>query len=100
MRVQQGDPLDPLLFSLSIHKITLQLLSVFSVFYLDNSTCLEDVFHGPNIMENITEELGLQLNRATCEVICSDPDTLGKFFWGFPGLARISYWQYGRNWKH
>ena len=52
------------LFSLSIHRINLQLLSAFLVFYLDDSTfggCLKVVLHDMNTVENIAEELGLQL---------------------------------------
>ena len=44
--VQQGDPLGPFLFCLTIHYLTLQLRSEFCVFYLDDGTVggsMEDV---------------------------------------------------------
>ena len=52
------------------------------VFYLDDGTsgvCLEDMLHDINTVENVAGELGLQLNRGKCEVICFDPEILGKF---------------------
>ena len=36
MGVQQGDPLGPLLFCLSIHDLMLELKSEFRAFYLDD----------------------------------------------------------------
>ena len=36
--VQQGDPLSPLLFCLSIHKMCVKLKSELAVFYLDDGT--------------------------------------------------------------
>ena len=48
---------------------------------LEDSTlggCLEDVLHDLNTVENVAG-VGLQLNRAKSEIICSDPETLGKF---------------------
>ena len=36
--VQQGDPLGPLLFCLTIHKVVESLKSEFKVFYLDDGT--------------------------------------------------------------
>ena len=36
--VQQGDPIGPLLFCITIHKMVSQLESAFNVWYLDNGT--------------------------------------------------------------
>ena len=73
--VQQGDPLGPLLFCLTIHKMVEQLRSQLNVFYLDDGNLggsLEEVLHDLRSVERIAGELGLQLNLRKTEIICSD----------------------------
>ena len=41
--VQQGNPLDPLLFSLAIHDIASSMKSDFNVWYLEDATIAGDV---------------------------------------------------------
>ena len=80
--MQQGDPLGPLLFCLSIHQLSTQLSSHFKMFYLDDGSLggtVNDVLHNLSIFEEIFRQLGLPLNRAKSEVICPDPGTLVKF---------------------
>ena len=43
-----------------------------------------------NTVENVARELGLQLNRAKCEVVCFDPETLGTFICASPGLRVVN----------
>ena len=76
--VQQGDPLGPLLFSLSIHQLVRSLKSEFKLFYLDDGTMggdLKDVVEDLYQIEQAAEDLGLVLNHRKCEVICVDEDT-------------------------
>ena len=73
--VQQGDPLGPLLFCLSLYQLHSQVKSEFCVFYLDDVTLggnLEDVLHDLGVFERVAAELGLLLNHCKSEVICSD----------------------------
>ena len=64
--VQQGDPLGPLLFCLTIHPLVSQLRSEFKVFYLDDGTLggsVECVLRDLQQLEIVAAELGLQLNH-------------------------------------
>ena len=71
-RVQQGYPFGPLLYCLTIHKLTSQLESEF---YLDDGTLggdAEQVLQDLLSVEQCTKELGLSLNHEKCEVISKD----------------------------
>ena len=68
---QQGDPLGPLYFCLSIHKLLTSFKSEFVVGYLDDLTigdhvdkAIEDFL----ILEAEASKLGLHLNRSKCEI--------------------------------
>ena len=87
--VQQGDPLGPLLFCLTIHHLTLQLSSEFCVFYLNDETLggsMEDVLQDLHTVQQVAEDLGFQLNGGKSEVICVDPTTGKSFLSAAPGL--------------
>ena len=76
--VQQGDPLGPLLFCLTIQPLIQDLQSEFKVFYLDDGTIggsLEDVHHDLLLVEEKAALLGLQLNRAKSKLVCDDANT-------------------------
>ena len=76
--VQQGDPLGPLLFSLTIHQLILSLKSDLRLFYLDDGTIggsLDDVIADLKRIELVGKDLGLVLNHSKSEVICADNDT-------------------------
>lgn len=91
--VQQGDPLGPLLFCLSIHHLTEQLTSEFVVFYLDDGTIggrIGDVLRDLQTVECVAGELGLQLNRGKSEVIGCDPASLESVQATAPDLAVTS----------
>jgi hypothetical protein len=73
--VQQGDPLGPLLFCLTIHPLTQLLQSEFRVFYLDVGTLggrESDVLHDFQLIDQEAGILGLQLNHRKTELICED----------------------------
>ena len=87
--VQQGDPLGPLLFCLSIHDMITQLAADFKVFYLDDGSLggsCEDVLNDLETVEAIASDLGLQLNKSKSEVVCHDSSTFAQFSASFPSL--------------
>ena len=94
--IQQGDPLGPLLFCLTIHPICLCLRSEFKVFYLDDGTIggsTSKIREDFQQIETVAAGLGLQLNHKKCELICRDQaiqeasmDTLC-----IPGLQIVSF---------
>ena len=58
--VQQGDPLEPLLFCLTIHTVVAQLRSEFRVIYLDDGSIgglFEDVLHDFRVGEELAADL-------------------------------------------
>ena len=70
--VQQGDPLGPLLFCLTIHELTIQLESDLCMFYLDDGTLggsPDEVLRDLRLVEQGAAELGLTLNHKKSEVI-------------------------------
>ena len=74
--VQQGDPLGPLLFCLTIHPLVSQLKSELCVWYLDDGTiggAAEDVKHDLEVIVCEGAALGLHLNEWKSEVIGGDP---------------------------
>ena len=89
-RVQQGDPLCPLLFCLSIHHMKTQLASDFKVFHLDDRSLggsCEDVLDDLEMVGAMASDLGLQLNTSKSEVVCHDSSTVARFLASFPGLS-------------
>ena len=72
--IQQGDPLGPLLFCLTIHSLTVQLKSELKIFYLDDGTiggAQSSVLADLKNVECIARQLGLLLNYNKTEIICS-----------------------------
>ena len=87
--VQQGDPLGPLLFCLSIHHLVTSLKSEFCIFYLDDGTLggsSNEVFSDLQNVEQAAEDLGFHLNREKCEIICCDPVTKEQWLATSPDL--------------
>ena len=76
--VQQGDPLGPLLFCLTIHSIVSQLRSELWIFYMDDGTLggsLDDVVDDLHTVRKAAENLGLHLNLTKSEIISVDSHT-------------------------
>ena len=70
---QQGDPLGPLLFSLTVHPLLSSLQSPFAVGYLDDFTIggtESAVAQDINTVFVKGAELGLRPNVSKCELIC------------------------------
>ena len=91
--VQQGDPLGPLLFCLTIHDMLMQLRGEFGVFYLDDGTLggsLEEVLRGVRMVERVAGDMGLQLNHRKSEIICDDPATRQLMLAAFPQFCVVS----------
>ena len=91
--VQQGDPLGPLLFCLTIHPMVLQLKSEFKVIYLDDGTLggsLPEVLEDLRMVKSFALELGLQLNRNKSELMCEDVTTREAMLVEAPCLRVVS----------
>ena len=90
--VQQGDPLGPLLFCLTIHPIISRLQSEFKVFYLDDGTLggpVEAILQDLQQLELEAAELGLQLNHGKSELICDEGSTRETVLQKVPGLRQV-----------
>ena len=76
--VQQGDPLGPLLFCLTIHHVCSQLKSELCIFYLVYALggVLSDVLHGIEVIKKEAEIVGLELNPQKSEVIGVNSDLI------------------------
>ena len=75
--VQQGDPLGPALFSLSIHSLASSLSSKVNIWYLDDGTIggsTEEVVRDFNTILQSSSSFGLELNESKCEVIFGGMD--------------------------
>ena len=90
--IQQGDPIGPLLFCLTIHDLVLSLNSQFKVFYLDDGTIggkLEDISADLKRIEDQGRELGLYLNVNKSELISNDQSAVASMLSSFPGLQSV-----------
>ena len=90
--VQQGDPLGPLLFCLTIHPMVEKLRSELRAFYLDDGTLggnLEDALCDFHLVEKEAVDIGLHLNRSKSELLCEDPITRNQMLKAVPGLQMI-----------
>ena len=74
---QQGDPMEPLEFCITIEPILLQLKSKLRVVFLDDLTLggkADVVAHGVQLIAQESAKLRLQLNHAKCEIIFQNCD--------------------------
>ena len=70
--MQQGDPLGPLLFFLTIQPFITKLRSDFSIFYLDDGSVggnVDDVLHDLHLITEEAATVGLKLNLMKSELI-------------------------------
>ena len=85
--VQQGDPLGPLLFCLTIHQLCSKLKSELSLFYLDDGTLGGNAEMLQHDLE-VVEREGAEVDHLKSEVICSVPDIRNSILSYLPG-ARV-----------
>ena len=91
--IQQGDPISPMLFCLTIQELVSSLSSEFIVFYLDNGTIggnLADLQADFQRIEDRGQALGLHLNVDKSELISHDESAVRDVLSAFPGLQFIS----------
>ena len=89
--VQQGDPLGPLLFCLSIHHHCTFLSAEFCVMYLDDITLggsMAEIGHDLEVIESL-DEVELCLNTQKSEIICNNSDTRQAINIMLPGFRLI-----------
>ena len=90
--VQQGDPLGPLLFCLTLHNLISELTSELILGYLDDVTfggSLADVSRDVQNFELAAKQLGLKLNHTKTEVITNDPSVRSDMLLLFPNAQSI-----------
>ena len=90
--VQQGDPLRPLLFCLTIHPLVSQLESELNIWYLDDGTIgdiAEVVRRDLEVVNREGAELGLQLNEQKSEVVGANPAAREAVLRYIPGAMEI-----------
>ena len=94
--IQQGDPIGPMLFSLTIHDLVSSLSSEFNVFYLDDGTIggnLNDLQSDLLRIEDEGQSLGLYLNVVKSEIISCEQSAVGDVLSAFPGLRFVDIHQ-------
>ena len=89
--VQQGDPLGPLFFCLSVHRQCASLKSLFCVMYLDDMTIggdLENIFERFECYQE-SHGRGAALNNEESKIICEDATVRGTILCALPGAQVI-----------
>ena len=89
--VQQGDPLGPLLFCLSIHHHCTFLSAGLCVMYLDDITLggsMAEIGHDLEVIESLAE-IGLCLDTQKSEIICNNLDTREAIIMMLPGAQFV-----------
>ena len=80
--MQQGDPLGPLLFCLTLQPLLMGCTSDFKIGYLDDlgmGDCVSNLITNVKTLELQARSIGLELNHSKCEVI------------GLPDLEQSAY---------
>ena len=91
--VQQGDPLGPLLFCLTIHHVCSLMKSELCIFYLDDGTlggALSDVLHDIEVIKKEAGIVGLDLNPQKSEVISINPDLVATVQSALSGIRVVN----------
>ena len=91
--IQQGDPLGPLLFCLSIHHLLLALHSELRMSYLDDISLggdVEDISNDLVMFKQGAKDVGLQLNPNKCEIISVVPDSQNSILSLIPGSRIVN----------
>ena len=88
--VQQGDPLGPLLFCLTIHHVCSLLKSELCIFYLDDGTLGSDVLHDIEVIKKEAGIVGLDLSSQKSEVISINPDLVATVQSALSGIRGVN----------
>ena len=90
--VQQGDPIGPLLFCLTIHRMITQLQTAFNVWFLDDEAIGGNVLElnrALTTIEQECEQFGLYLNVNKCELVCPSLSDMASLLDAFPDLKVV-----------
>ena len=90
---QQGDPLGPLLFCVSIMDLVRNMTSELNIWYMDDGTIggqLNDLLHDLDTVRRVGPTLGLQLNEDKCEIVTNDEDVTSRFRAVIPNIRHSS----------
>ena len=77
--VQQGDPIDPLLFCLTIQPIIKKLKCPLNAWYMDDGTIagpIDVVSHDYHMLTEEATKVGLKINQQKCEVLNGSDNAL------------------------
>ena len=88
---QQGGPLGPLEFSISIHHLFEESTLELVIGYLDDFTLggpIHALAADVDRFRSDAAKVGLELNVSTCEIICNENDK-SLFLWNNPGKFQI-----------
>ena len=91
--VQQGDPLGPLLFCLTIQHVCSLLKSELCIYDLDDGTLggvLSDVLHDIEVIKKEAGIVGLDLNPQKSEVISINPDLIATIQSALSGIRVVN----------
>ncbi|KAL7676016.1 hypothetical protein ACOME3_002273 [Neoechinorhynchus agilis] len=86
--VQQGDPLGPLLFALTINHLAHSSSSDLSIWYLDDCCIGGEIDQLIRDIKNISEmgaDIGLFLRTDKCEIISDDQEDASRLLTALPG---------------
>ena len=89
---QQGDPLGPLLFCLSVHRLVKMMKSELNMWYIDDGTLgghLTDLLHDIDIIKSEGPHIGLTLNDCKCELISDDEEVINYVRQLIPAVSTI-----------
>jgi hypothetical protein len=90
--IQRGDPIGPLLFCITTHKLVSSLSSEFKVFYLDDGTIggnLDGITSDLRRIQEQGQDLGLCLNVEKSELVSHDHSSVLGALSSFPGLQFV-----------
>ena len=90
---QQGNPLGPLLFCVSIMDLASTMTSELNIWYLDDGTIggqLNDLLHDLDTVRRVGPTLGLQLNEDKWEIVTNDGNVASSFRAVMPNIQLTS----------
>lgn len=93
--VQQGDPLGPALFCLSIDSLTRSLSTEYNCWYLDDGSVgdtINNVLNNFEVIIKKSSEVGLEVNFQKCELFfftSQNPDVVSQFNDLAPGIRVV-----------